>query len=244
MDTNSDKNVASRGQGLANIPTGFVGGMAGCAMIGQSMINHRSGGRTQLSTLASGVFLLILIWVLGDLVARIPMAALVAVMVMVALGTFNWSSVKPNTLKSMPQTEIAVVVATVAVVVVTHNPAYGVSAGVILSTVFFVRHVSHVIEVTSVVDPLNTERLYAVRGELFFASTNDLVHAFDYDAVRMKQVEIDLSTARISDTSAVVALDAVVEKFAERGTTAELVGLNRHAEKLHHETSGHVAVGH
>lgn len=243
-DTNSDKNVESRGQGVANILTGFVGGMAGCAMIGQSMINHRSGGRTRLSTLASGVFLLILILVLGDFVARIPMAALVAVMVMVALGTFNWSSIKPNTIKSMPRTETAVVVATVAVVVVTHNLAYGVGAGVILSTVFFVRHVSHVIEVTSVVDPLNAERLYAVRGELFFASTNDLVHAFDYDAVRMKRVEIDLSTARIWDTSAVVALDAVVTKFAERGITAELVGLNRHAEKLHQETSGHVVVGH
>jgi len=243
-DTNSDKNVESRGQGIANILTGFVGGMAGCAMIGQSMINHRSGGRTRLSTLASGVFLLILILVLGDFVARIPMAALVAVMVMVSIGTFNWTSIKPYTLRSVPRTETAVVLATVAVVVATHNLAYGVGAGVILSTIFFVRHVSHVIDVTSVIDPENAARLYAVRGELFFASTNDLVHAFDYDAVRVKHVEIDLSTARIWDTSAVVALDAVVAKFADRGITAELVGLNRHAEKLHQETSGHVAVGH
>ncbi|MDA0351276.1 MAG: SulP family inorganic anion transporter [Chloroflexi bacterium] len=242
-DTNSNKNVEARGQGIANVFTGFIGGMAGCAMIGQSMINFRSGGRTRLSTLASGVFLLILILVLGDLVARIPMAALVAVMIMVSVGTFNWTSIKPATLRRIPRTESVVVLATVAVVVATENLAYGVGAGVLLSMVFFARHVSHVVDVTSVVDPLNAERLYAVHGELFFASTNDLVHAFDYDAVRMKRVEIDLSTARIWDTSAVVALDAVVAKFAQRGITAELVGLNRHAEKLHQETSGHVAVG-
>jgi SulP family sulfate permease len=243
-DTSSDKNRESRGQGISNILTGFVGGMAGCAMIGQSMINHRSGGRTRLSTMAAGVFLLILILVLGDLVAQIPMAALVAVMIMVAIGTFDWGSVRFQTLRSMPRTETAVVLATVAVVVVTHNLAYGVGAGVILSTVFFVRQFSHVINVISVLDPNNAARLYAVRGELFFASTNDLVHAFDYDAVKVKHVEIDLSAARIWDTSAVVALDAVVTKFAARGITAELVGLNRHAEKLHQETSGHVAVGH
>ena len=243
-DTSSDKNRESRGQGISNILTGFVGGMAGCAMIGQSMINHRSGGRTRLSTMAAGVFLLILILMLGDLVAQIPMAALVAVMIMVAIGTFDWGSVRFQTLRSMPRTETAVVLATVAVVVVTHNLAYGVGAGVILSTVFFVRQFSHVINVVSVLDPNNAARLYAVRGELFFASTNDLVHAFDYDAVKVKHVEIDLSAARIWDTSAVVALDAVVTKFAARGITAELVGLNRHAEKLHQETSGHVAVGH
>jgi SulP family sulfate permease len=218
--------------------------MAGCAMIGQSMINHRSGGRTRLSTMAAGVFLLLLIIVLGDLVAQIPMAALVAVMIMVSIGTFDWGSVRIGTLRSMPRTETVVVAATVAVVVITHNLAYGVGVGVIISTVFFVRHVSYVINVVSVLDPNNAARLYAVRGELFFASTNDLVHAFDYDAVKVKHVEIDLSAARIWDTSAVVALDAVVTKFAARGITAELVGLNRHAEKLHQETSGHVAVGH
>ncbi len=243
-DTDSDKNLESQGQGVANVVTGFFGGMAGCAMIGQSMINHRSGGRTRLSTLASGVFLLILILVLGDLVARIPMAALVAVMIMVSVGTFDWSSIKPDMLRSLPRTESAVMLATVAVVVVTHNLAYGVGVGVLLSAVFFVRHVSHVVRVTSVVDPDNTERLFAVSGELFFASTNDLVHAFDYDAVQVKRVEIDLSGARIWDSSSVVALDTVVAKFAERGIDAHLVGLNRHAENLHTRTSGKLTAGH
>jgi len=237
-DTQSDKNMESRGQGIANVATGFLGGMAGCAMIGQSMINHRSGGRTRLSTLASGVFLLILILGLGDLVAEIPMGALVSVMIMVSVGTFNFRSVAPHVLRHAPLTETAVMVVTVGIVVLTHNLAYGVVAGVLLSAVFFARHVSGVVKVTSVVDPDNVERLYAVSGELFFASTNDLVHSFDYDAVKVGRVEIDLSGARVWDTSAVAALDAVVAKFADRGIEAELVGLNRHAERLHNRTSG------
>ncbi len=239
-DTDSDKNLESRGQGIANVATGLLGGMAGCAMIGQSMINHRSGGRTRLSTLMSGVFLLVLILALGGVVARIPMAALVSVMIMVAVGTFNWSSIAPETLRRMPRTETAVMIVTVAIVVITHNLAYGVAAGVLLSAVFFVRHVSHLVNVTSVVDPDHHERIYAVTGQLFFASTNDLVHSFDYDAVTVKQVEIDLTDARVWDTSAVVALDAVVAKFAERGIEAEIVGLNRHAAALHARTSGRV----
>jgi SulP family sulfate permease len=243
-DTDSDKNRESRGQGIANVATGFLGGMAGCAMIGQSMINYRSGGRTRLSTLASGVFLLVLILGLGDLVALIPMAALVAVMVMVSVSTFNWASIRLETLRSVPRPETTVMLVTIGVVVLTHNLAYGVAAGVLLSAVFFVRHVSHLVRVTSVVDPDNVERLYAVSGELFFASTNDLVHSFDYDAVKVRRVEIDLSNARIWDTSAVGALDAVVEKFAERDIDAELVGLNRHAEQLHRNTSGKVSPGH
>lgn len=243
-DTDSDKNREARGQGIANVATGFLGGMAGCAMIGQSMINHRSGGRTRLSTLASGVFLLVLILGLGDFVAQIPMAALVAVMIMVSVSTFNWTSIRLETLRSVPRPEITVMAVTVAIVVITHNLAYGVAAGVLLSAVFFVRHVSHLVRVTSVVDPDNVERLYAVTGELFFASTNDLVHSFDYDAVKVRRVEIDLSGARIWDTSAVGALDAVVEKFAVRGIEAELVGLNRHAEHLHRNTSGKVSPGH
>ncbi len=172
------------------------------------------------------------------------MAALVAVMVMVAVGTFNWTSISPDTLRSLPRTETAVMAATVAVVVITHNLAYGVGVGVLLSAVFFVRHVSHVVRVTSVDDPDNTERLFAVSGELFFASTNDLVHSFDYDAVTVDRVEIDLSQARIWDSSSVVALDAVVAKFAERGIEAHLVGLNRHAEDLHARTTGKLSAGH
>ncbi len=243
-DTGSDKDRESRGQGVANIVTGFLGGMAGCAMIGQSMINHRSGGRTRLSTLASGVFLLILILALGDFVAQIPMAALVAVMIMVSVGTFSWSSISPSTLRSMPVPETIVMMGTVGIVVLTHNLAYGVGAGVVLSAIFFVRRVAHVVDVTSVVDPDGHERLYAVSGELFFGSTNELVHAFDYDAVQAPQVEIDLSAARIWDTSAVVALDTVLAKFADRGIEARLVGLNRHAEHLHRTTTDKVSAGH
>ncbi len=243
-DTDSDKNRESHGQGIANVATGFLGGMAGCAMIGQSMINHRTGGRTRLSTLASGVFLIVLILAFGDFVAQIPMGALVAVMVMVSISTFNWHSVAPDTVRAMPRTETIVMLVTVAITVLTHNLAYGVGAGVALSAVFFVRHVSHVVNVTSVVDPDNVERLYDVSGELFFASTNDLVHSFDYDAVQVSRVEIDLSQARIWDTSAVVALDAVVEKFAERGISAELVGLNVHSERLHRSATGRSGGGH
>ena len=243
-DSDSDKNVEARGQGIANVATGFLGGMAGCAMIGQSMINYRTGGRTRLSTLASGVFLLVLILVFGDFVARIPMGALVAVMIMVSISTFNWASVKPTTLRVEPRPEIVVMLATVAVTVLTHNLAYGVGAGVMLSAVFFARHVAHVVSVSSTVDPVAGERIYDVSGELFFASSNDFVHAFDYDAVGVDRVEIDMRHARVWDTSAVVALDAVVAKFAERGISTELVGLNRHAEELHRNTSGRSKPGH
>ena len=237
-DTDSDKNTEAKGQGIANVATGFLGGMAGCAMIGQSIINYRSGGRGRLSTLLSGIFLLILIIVLGDLVARIPLAALVAVMIMVSVGTFDWRSITPKTLQTTPRPETMIMVATVLTTVLTHNLAYGVAAGVVLSVIVFARHVSDVVKVTSVVDPDNTNRLYAVQGELFFASTNSLVHEFDYDAVKVKKVEIDLSNARVWDTSAVAALDAVVDKFAARGIEAQLVGLNPHAATLHRQTTG------
>ena len=237
-DTDSDKNSEAKGQGLANVATGFLGGMAGCAMIGQSMINYRTGGRGRLSTLASGVFLLILILVLGDWVARIPTAALVAVMIMVAVGTFDWKSISLPVLRTTPRPETLIMIVTVVTTVFTHNLAYGVGVGVVLSAVAFARHVSDVVKVTSVLDPDNTERLYAVHGELFFASTNTLVQDFDYDNVEVDRVEIDLSNARIWDTSAVAALDAVVAKFAERGIEAELVGLNPHAAILHRNTSG------
>ena len=243
-DTTSDKDQESRGQGIANITTGFFGGMAGCAMIGQSMINHATGGRTRLSTLASGVFLLVLILALGDVVAEIPMAALVAVMIMVSIGTFSWSSIAPSTLRTLPRSETLVMLTTVGIVVITHNLAYGVGAGVLASALAFVRQVSAVVQVTSVTDPDDSEELYAVAGELFFATSNVLVHAFDYDDVTTDVVEIDLSEARIWDTSAVAALDTVVAKFAERDIEAKLVGLNRHAASLHGRATGKVRAGH
>jgi SulP family sulfate permease len=242
-DTRSDKDRESRGQGIANVATGFLGGMAGCAMIGQSMINARSGGRSRLSTLSAGVFLLVMIFALGDLVAVIPMAALVAVMVVVSVATFDWSSLRPKSLRSTPKSETAVMVVTVATVVLTHNLAYGVAAGVVLATIFFARRVAHLVEVTSVLDPDGDERVYALTGELFFASTNELVHSFTYEDT-VARVVIDLTDAHVWDSSAVATLDAVVDRFERRGITVILVGLNEASRALHTRLTGQTDVGH
>jgi SulP family sulfate permease len=242
-DENSDTGRESRGQGIANVATGFLGGMAGCAMIGQSMINLRSGGRTRLSTLASGVFLLILILVAGPVVAAIPMAALVAVMIVVAVATFDWSSIKPAAIKRNPRSETAVMVVTVAIVVFTHNLALGVLAGVLLSAIFFARRVAHIVEVTDVVDPDRNVRIYHVTGELFFASTNELVHAFDYFE-ETPNVIIDLTDAHVWDSSAVAVLDTIVDKFERHGTHAEITGLNVASEALHQRLTGHMSSSH
>jgi SulP family sulfate permease len=235
-DTGSDKNRESRGQGVANVATGFLGGMAGCAMIGQSMINIKSGGRTRLSTFSAGFSLLVLILVLGDLIAVIPMAALVAVMFVVAVATFDWTSLHLRSLRRTPKSETAVMVVTVVIVVQTHNLAYGVVAGVLLAAIFFARRVAHLAEVTSRVDP-DGARVYTVTGELFFASTNELVHSFDYND-SVAKVLIDLTDAHVWDSSAVATLDAIVAKFASRGISAELVGLNTHSEALHTRLTG------
>lgn len=243
-DTRSDKDREARGQGLANIVTGFFGGMAGCAMIGQSMINVKSGGRTRLSTLSAGVFLLAMILLAGDLVASIPMAALVAVMIVVAVSTFDWSSVKLAAIRRNPRTDTAVMVVTVAIVVLTHNLAYGVIAGVLLSAVFFARRVAHLVDVTDVLDPDGNIRIYAVTGELFFASTNELVHAFDYTDTEASSVVIDLIDAHVWDSSAVATLDAIVAKFAAHDISAEIVGLNEHSSALHTRLTGHLASNH
>ena len=239
-DTRSDKDRESRGQGIANVATGFLGGMAGCAMIGQSMINVKSGGRTRLSTFSAGVFLLVMILVFGDLVALIPMAALVAVMVVVAVATFDWNSLRISAVRSTPKTETTVMVVTVVTVVLTHNLAYGVAAGVLLATLFFARRVAHIVDVTSVLDPEGTERVYAVTGELFFASTNELVHAFDYNDAAPRVV-IDLTDAHVWDSSAVATLDAIVHKFEGRGIEVDLVGLNPHSEALHAGLTGQLS---
>jgi SulP family sulfate permease len=242
-DTPSNKGVEVRGQGIANIATGFLGGMAGCAMIGQSIINIKSGGRTRLSTLSAGVFLLILVLTLGPVVSLIPMAALVAVMVFVSVSTFDWSSIKPGALRRAPKSETAVMVLTVGVVVVTHNLALGVIAGSLLAAIFFARRVAHLVDVSSVLDPDGAIRVYAVTGELFFASTNELMHSFDYtDSVT--KVVIDLSDAHVWDSSAVATLDAVTTKFTSRGIEAEIIGLNPHSEKLHSKLTGQLAGSH
>ncbi len=243
-DSRSDKDREARGQGVANVATGFLGGMAGCAMIGQSMINVKNGGRTRLSTLSAGVFLVLGIFAFGDLIAAIPMAALVAVMIMVAVGTFDWNSIRISQLRRAPRTETAVMVVTVAIVVPTGNLALGVAGGVLLAAIFFARRVAHVADVTSVVDPDDGRtRVYHVTGELFFASTNELLHLFDYTECIDRAV-IDLTDAHIWDTSAVAALDAVVAKFAAHGIDAELVGLNRHSAELHDRMTGHLTSSH
>ncbi|MEV0648849.1 SulP family inorganic anion transporter [Phytomonospora sp. NPDC050363] len=242
-DTPSRKGREARGQGIANVVTGFFGGMAGCAMIGQTMINVKSGARTRLSTLSAGVFLLILVVALGDVVALIPMAALVAVMVFVSIVTFDWSSVKPRTLRRMPVGETIVMLLTVGVVVATHNLAIGVLAGVLVAAIVFARRVAHLAEVTSVLDPDGGVRVYAVTGELFFASTNELLGAFDYTGDPPKVV-IDLSDAHVWDASAVAVLDQVVAKYARNGVEAEITGLNKPSHAIHEKLSGHLGAGH
>ncbi len=240
-DTHSDKTRESWGQGVANLVTGFFGGMGGCAMIGQTMINVRAGARTRLSTFLAGVFLLILVVALGDVVGRIPMAALVGVMVMVAAGTFDWHSVRPSTLRRMPRSETLVMVATVAVTVATHNLAYGVGVGVLVAMVAFARRVAHVVDVEREVEAGTAT--YRVTGNLFFASSNDLVFAFDY-ANDPADVVVDLTDAHVWDASTVAALDSVSTKYARRGTTLRIVGMNADSTVRHDRLAGHLAGEH
>ncbi|MEV6793884.1 SulP family inorganic anion transporter [Streptomyces sp. NPDC051320] len=236
-DTRSNKTRESVGQGIANVVTGLFGGMGGCGMIGQTMINVKSGARTRLSTFLAGFFLLILCVGLGPVVSEIPMAALVAVMVLVSVGTFDWHSIKPATLKRMPLGETAVMVITVAVVVATGNLSIGVVVGSVIAMVIFARRVAHHADVTAVTDPDGGQVVYSVSGELFFASSNDLVTRFDY-AGDPDQVVIDLTAAHIWDASSVAALDAVTAKYRERGKRAEIIGLNQPSADLHRTLSG------
>ncbi|MCX4516281.1 SulP family inorganic anion transporter [Streptomyces anulatus] len=243
-DTHSNKTRESLGQGIANIVTGFFGGMGGCAMIGQTMINVKvSGARTRLSTFLAGAFLMVLCIVFGPVVSGIPMAALVAVMVMVSFATFDWHSIAPRTLRRMPAGEIAVMLITVACVVITHNLAVGVVVGSVTAMVVFARRVAHLAEVTAVIDPDRTTVVYRVTGELFFASSNDLVGRFDY-AGDPDRVVVDLSSAHIWDASSVAALDAIRTKYAQRGKTVEITGLNGPSARLHDRLSGELAAGH
>ncbi|WP_369794008.1 SulP family inorganic anion transporter [Blastococcus sp. URHD0036] len=233
-DTRSDKTRESWGQGVANIVTGFFGGMGGCAMIGQTMINVRSGGRTRLSTFLAGVFLLVLVVALGDVVAVIPMAALVAVMVFVSFVTFDWHSLR--TLPSMPWSETAVMVSTVAVVVWTHNLAIGVAVGVLVACVLFARRVAHLVRVTGRTADDGT-RVYTVTGALFFASSNDLVEQFD-SAGDPDRVVVDLSGASVWDASTVATLDAITTRYAARGKRVEITGLDGHSADRYERHTG------
>jgi SulP family sulfate permease len=240
-DTPSDKTRESWGQGVANVVTGFFGGMGGCAMIGQTMINVRSGARTRLSTFLSGAVLLVLVVALGDVVAVIPMAALVAVMIFVSIATFDWHSLR--TIHRMPRSETAVMLTTVAGTLLTHNLAIGVGAGVLTACVLFARRVAHLVEVTSVLDPDGGTRVYSVHGALFFASSNDLVHQFDYTG-DPQTVVIDLTDAHVWDASTVAVLDAISHKYETRGKTVEIVGLTGHSADRYERHTGQLAGAH
>ncbi len=222
-DTPSNKNRECKGQGIANIGAGLLGGMAGCAMIGQSVINVKSGGRGRLSTFVAGVFLIIMVVFLGPWISQIPMAALVAVMIMVSIGTFSWQSI--TDLKKHPLSSNLVMVATVAVVVSTHNLAYGVFVGVLLASLFFANKVSHFMYVTSELDVLENVRTYRVVGQVFFNSADKFSAQFDFKEA-LDKVIIDLSRAHFWDISAVAALDKVVIKFRREGAMVDVIGMN------------------
>jgi len=228
-DTSSDKNRECTGQGIANLATGVLGGMAGCAMIGQSVINIKSGGRGRLSTFSAGIILLILCVVLGDWVAQIPMAALVAVMIMVSIGTFNWSSFRNLAVHN--KTSSVVMIATVLSVVLTHNLAIGVGVGVLLSALFFAYRISQLLEVSSELSTDRQTRTYFVRGQLFFVSSSKFADAFDFSEV-VKHIRIDVSRAHLWDLTSITALDRVVLKFRREGAEVEIVGLNEASKTL------------
>jgi SulP family sulfate permease len=228
-DTKTNRNQECIGQGIANTATGFIGGMAGCAMIGQSIINVKSGGRGRLSCFAAGVFLLFMIVVLGDLVRVIPMAALVAIMIMVSIGTFSWSSIKA--LRTHPKSSSIVMLATVAVVVYTHNLAIGVLVGVLLSGTFFAGKIAQLFRVHSILSDNGRKRTYIIEGQLFYGSVEDFTNAFDFKEA-LDQVTIDVSQAHIWDISSVQSLDMVVLKFRRDGAEVKIVGMNKATETI------------
>jgi sulfate permease, SulP family len=228
-DTSSNKSRECAGQGIANIASGFLGGMAGCAMIGQSVINVKSGGRGRLSSMAAGVFLLFMVLVLGPWVKQIPMAALVAVMIMVAIGTFSWGSVR--NLTKHPKSSSLVMLATVVVVVSTHDLAKGVFVGVLLSGIFFANKVGRFMAVESAAHDEGRLRRYKVTGQVFFASSEAFIASFDFKEV-IERVRIDVSRAHFWDITAISALDSVVLKFRREGVTVEVLGLNQASSTL------------
>ncbi|GAA0664415.1 SulP family inorganic anion transporter [Rheinheimera tangshanensis] len=228
-DTNSNKNRECIGQGIANIGSGLLGGMAGCAMIGQSVINVKSGGRTRLSTLLAGILLLIFAVFLGEWVGMIPMAALVAVMIMVSIGTFNWQSVRDLT--THPKSSSLVMIITVLVVVFTHNLAYGVFVGVLMSALFFANKVGQLLAIQSELSADGSSRRYLVTGQVFFTSAEPFVAAFDFKE-RLSTVQIDLTHAHFWDITAVSSLDKVILKFRKAGAEVEVIGLNQASATL------------
>jgi SulP family sulfate permease len=235
---------------VANIVTGFLGGMGGCAVIGQTMINVKgSGARSRISTFLAGVFLLVLVVTLGGIVGLIPMAALVAVMIFVSAITFDWHSIAPRTLKRMPKSETAVMLITVVTVVATHNLAIGVGVGVLAAMAMFARRVAHFATVERTEIELNGETVatYTVDGELFFASSNDLYTQFEYvrDATpTVDRVIIDLHASHLWDASTIAVLDAVTEKYRRHGREVELIGLNSASALMRERLAGKLDAGH
>ena len=228
-DTPSNKNQEAYGQGIANIVSGLFGAMAGCAMIGQSVINIKSGGRTRLSTLSAGVFLLFFMLFLGTQVEKIPMAVLVAIMIMVSIGTFNWYSLKQ--LRKIPRSESAVMITTVVMTVFSHNLAVGVFGGVALNALLFSRKIAQLVFVDSLIDPQKEKRVYNVGGQIFFVSVNQFLNSFDFKE-DVESVKIDLTHAHLWDQSAIAALDKVVLNFRRNGAEVEVVGLNEASATL------------
>lgn len=242
-DTRSSKTREAWGQGVANVVTACFGGMGGCAMIGQTMINVKaSGARTRISTFLAGVFLLLLVVVLGDVVSLIPMAALVAVMIFVSVATFDWHSVRPATLKALPKSETLVMVATVIGVVATHNLAIGVGVGVLVAMVLFARRVAHFVTVERTVSEIDGGRVatYRVNGELFFASSNELYTQFDY-ALDPGLVVIDMHASHLWDASTIASLDAITVKYRQHGKEVRIVGLNDASELMRQRLAGRLA---
>jgi SulP family sulfate permease len=246
-DTRSNKTREAWGQGVANIMSGFFGGMGGCAMIGQTTINvTASGARTRISTFLAGVFLLVLVLGLGDVLAVVPMAALVSVMIIVAGLTFDWHSIRLSTLKRMPKSETAVMVATVIVIVLTHNLAIGVVVGVLIAMVAFARRVAHLAKVersvTADVGEAPTAH-YTVTGALFFASSNDMMTQFDY-ANDPERIVIEMSGSHIWDASTVATLDAITHKYERLGKHVVIEGLNEASTSLHARLAGNMGSDH
>ena len=228
-DTTSDRNKECKGQGIANIGAGLFGGMAGCAMIGQSIINVKSGGRGRLSTFIAGLFLIIMVVFLDEWLRLIPMAALVAVMIMVSIGTFSWASVKD--LKKNPLSSNVVMISTVIVVVATHNLAIGVLVGVLLATLFFANKIGRFMVVTTKHDETKNLVTYEVVGQVFFASAEQFIASFDFKSA-VTNVVIDLTHAHFWDITGVSSLDKVVIKFRREGATVNIVGMNSATETV------------
>jgi SulP family sulfate permease len=239
--TNSSKNREAWGQGVANVVTGLLGGMGGCAMIGQAIINIKTGGRGRMSTFTAGLSIFVLVGILGSIVGKVPMAALAAVMFVVAANTFDWQSIRPSTIRRLPKSETAVMVVTVVGTIATNDLAIGVVAGVVVACLLFARRTAGLVDIATVLSEDGRRHVYYVSGQLFFASSAGLPARFDYEG-DPDSVVIDLAGAAVCDATSVSALDTVVARYAQRGKRAELVNLDRHSTNLYTALSGRLGV--